>query len=281
MTAPEAVAYSFLFGLLHGVLPDEHTWPITFSYAVGGASGKQGMKAGLYFSSAFTVQRMLLAELSRLALAPFLISERINAIVYMVVGALMSLAGAIVLKRNRYPHLHIAAHIEKIPEVSRLASISPERPTAPPPLHWTLVHGFVAGFGFGGFSVFVNTVAAPSIANPWLGFLPGLCFGIGTMITIAAISSLFGASLKWAKSFDQAEITQIGTQTGGRTLFFGGILFCAAGIVNTFGVDRFLPFDTGYLLVTLFMLFIVIPAFVFSIREARAAARSGGRRQGN
>jgi hypothetical protein len=31
----EALIYSFLFGLLHGILPDEHTWPITFSYAIG------------------------------------------------------------------------------------------------------------------------------------------------------------------------------------------------------------------------------------------------------
>ena len=37
-----AVTYSFLFGLLHGILPDEHTWPITFSYAIGGASGRRG-----------------------------------------------------------------------------------------------------------------------------------------------------------------------------------------------------------------------------------------------
>lgn len=278
MTTPEAAAYSFLFGLLHGILPDEHTWPITFSYAIGGASGKRGMKAGLYFSSAFTVQRMLLAELSRLALAPFLISERTNAIVYMVVGALMSLAGAVVLKRNRYPHLHITAHIETIPETFPLARIPPQNSSAPSPLHWILVHGFVAGFGFGGFSVFVNTVAAPSIANPWLGFLPGLCFGLGTMITIAAVSSVFGASLKWAKSFDQAEIRQIGAQTGGRTLFFGGMLFCAVGVVSIFGVDRFLPFDIGYALITLFMLMIVIPAFVFSIKEVRGAAKSGGRR---
>jgi hypothetical protein len=40
--------YSSLFGLLHGILPDEHTWPITFSYAIAGGSGKDGMQAGLY-----------------------------------------------------------------------------------------------------------------------------------------------------------------------------------------------------------------------------------------
>lgn len=48
MTPLPALIYSFLF--VHGILPDEHTWLITFSYAIGGASGKEGMKAGLYFS---------------------------------------------------------------------------------------------------------------------------------------------------------------------------------------------------------------------------------------
>ena len=74
MNVLEALTYSFLFGLLHGILPDEHTWPITFSYAIGGASGKEGMKAGLYFSGAFTVQRLAVSELAYLALAPFLLS---------------------------------------------------------------------------------------------------------------------------------------------------------------------------------------------------------------
>lgn len=279
MNGLEASVYSFLFGLLHGILPDEHTWPITFSYAIGGANGKQGMKVGFYFSSAFTLQRMLLSELSRLALAPFLISERINAIVYVVVGVLMSAAGAVVLKRNRYPHLHIAAHMEAGQETDHLIPKHSDRLSSAAPVRWTLVHGFAAGFGFGGFSVFVNTVAAPAMVNPWLGFLPGLCFGLGTMITIAAISAVFGASLTWTKLFNQTEIKQIGTQTGGRTLFFGGILFCAAGIGTMLGLGRFLPFDAGYVLITFFMLIIVIPAFVFSVRKVRAAARSGGGRQ--
>lgn len=87
---------SFLFGLLHGILPDEHTWPITFSYAIGGANGKQGLKTGLYFSAAFTVQRMLLAEVAYLAFAPYLLSPRINRFVYVIVGAVMAFANCLV-----------------------------------------------------------------------------------------------------------------------------------------------------------------------------------------
>ena len=39
MTPLEVSTYSFLLRLLDRILPDEHTWPVRFSYAIGGASG--------------------------------------------------------------------------------------------------------------------------------------------------------------------------------------------------------------------------------------------------
>ena len=276
MTPLAALTYSFLFGLLHGVLPDEHTWPITFSYAIGGASGKEGMKAGLFFSAAFTVQRMLVSELAYLALAPFLLSSSINGIVYIVVGLAMSAAGAIVLTRNRYPHLHVVGHHheESIPKETTRDLFgrhhSEIKDAAPPPAHWAIIHGFIAGFGFGGFSLFVNGVAAPAMSSPWVGFMPGLVFGLGTMISLAIIGALFGASLRWAHSLSEPEIKRIGGQTGGRTLFFGGLLFGAAGIVTLLGLDRNLPIDPGYALIGLFMIVIAIPAFIYSLKEVLA-----------
>jgi sulfite exporter TauE/SafE len=274
----EALIYSFLFGLLHGILPDEHTWPITFSYAIGSASGKEGVKAGLYFSAAFTVQRMIISELAYLALAPFFLSPEINGIVYVVVGLAMSAAGAIVLRKNRYPHLDLGMHWHEIPTTKQIIPEEgdPEElrglPVAPP-LRWTIVHGFIAGFGFGGFSLFINTVAAPAMPSPWLGFLPGLLFGLGTMIMLGVIGGLFGTFLRWTHSLTPEEIKRIGSTTGGRTLFFGGLLFGAAGIGILLGLERYLPVDTGYLLIGLFMLIVAIPAFVFSWREVFAARK--------
>ncbi len=274
MTPFTAVIYSFLFGLLHGILPDEHTWPITFSYAIGGASGKEGMKAGLYFSAAFTVQRMLVAELSYLALAPFLLSPIVNGIVYIVVGIAMSIAGSIVLRQNRYVHLHLLGHHhdgarkpETTSQVLGSRHIEPAHAAVATPARWTIIHGFIAGFGFGGFSIFVNTVAAPAMTSPWLGFLPGLVFGLGTMLMLVIVGGLFGASLRWTHALSEQEIRQIGGQTGGRTLLFGGLLFGLAGVVSLLGWDRFLPIDMGYALVALFLIAIAIPAFVYSVRQ--------------
>ena len=270
MSPLEALLYSFLFGLLHGILPDEHTWPITFSYAIGGASGKEGIKAGLYFSSAFTIQRMLISELSYLALAPFLMSPSINGIVYFVVGLAMSAAGAIVLRKNRYPHIHVGVHWHEMPAAEDRKEEDNQETVvlaSAPPARWTLVHGFIAGFGFGGFSLFVNTVAAPAMPGPWLGFLPGLLFGLGTMIVLALIGGLFGTFLQHSNFLTAMEIKRLGAQTGGRTLFFGGLLFGVAGVSTLLGLDRYLPVEKGNMLIGLFMIGVAIPAFIYSLRE--------------
>jgi hypothetical protein len=278
MTPITALIYSFVFGILHGVLPDEHTWPITFSYAIGGGSGREGLKAGLFFSLAFTFQRTLLSEAAYLALAPFLLSPTINGIVYVIVGVAMTIAGSVVLRGNRYPHFHLFGHhhdeakeIETSSQVfAKLHNEDKSQPQTPP-IKWTLVHGFIAGFGFGGFSLFVNTVAAPAMTSPWLGFLPGLLYGLGTMIILAAIGFLFGASMRWSHLLSEDEIKRIGSQTGGRTLFFGGMLFGLFGVASLFGINKYLPIDTGYFLVGLFMIFIAVPAFVFTLKEVLAS----------
>ena len=276
MAPAEALSYSFVFGLLHGILPDEHTWPITFSYAIGGATGKEGIKAGFYFSAAFTVQRMLIAELSRLAIAPFLVSPTVNGIVYVFVGMTMSAAGLVVLRRNRYPHLHLDLHLH---EIAQLDPVAPDKDAehqgsvAAPPAKWTIVHGFIAGFGFGGFSLFINTVAAPAMPNPWIGFLPGLFFGLGTMLMLIIIGGLLGSALRLARSLTPQEIKRIGAQTGGRTLFFGGLLFALAGALNLLNLEHYLPVDVGTLLIGLFMVGVAVPAFVYSWREVVATKK--------
>jgi hypothetical protein len=283
VTPAAALVYSLFFGLLHGILPDEHTWPITFSYAIGGAGGREGMKAGLYFSAAFTVQRMILSEAAYLALAPFLLSATVNGYVNMIVGLTMSVAGAVVLKRNLYPHFHLFGHchgeecdMESSTQVlTTRHSESAVIPSAPP-VRWTIVHGFIAGFGFGGFSLFINTVAAPAMKNPWLGFLPGLLFGLGTMVMLVIIGALFGASLRWTHSLTEEEVGKIGSQTGGRTLFFGGILFGVFGASMLLGLDRRLPVDSGYVLIGLFMVLVAVPAFIFSWRQVLAAREGSG-----
>src|SRR5260370_15591755 len=59
-------------GMLHGVIPDEHTWPITFSYSVGSATGRGGIRSGIFFSSAFTLQRAIIAQPAGFSIGSYL-----------------------------------------------------------------------------------------------------------------------------------------------------------------------------------------------------------------
>jgi hypothetical protein len=91
------------------------------------------------------------------------------------------------------------------------------------------------------------------------------------MATLAAVSALFGASLRWVHKLSEGEIRRVGSQTGGRTLFFGGLLFVLAGVSFLAGWDRLLPLDSGFVLMALFLVIVVLPALVYSVKEVLGA----------
>ncbi len=84
---------------------------------------------------------------------------------------------------------------------------------------------------------------------------------------LVILGGLFGLSLQHVRSLNGQEIKRIGSQTGGRTLLFGGILFGIFGLATLSGLDRRLPVDIGYLLIALFMIGVTVPAFLWSLKE--------------
>ncbi|MEJ2634114.1 MAG: hypothetical protein P8184_02335 [Calditrichia bacterium] len=93
------------------------------------------------------------------------------------------------------------------------------------------------------------------------------------MIVLVNTGFLFGASLRWTKTFSEKEIKHIGSQTGGRILFFGGLLFLAFGIATLTGLAEHIPIDMGYIHIGLFMIIVAVPAFVYSVKEVLSARR--------
>ncbi len=83
---------AFLLGIVHGVTPDEHTWPITFSYAVGGYSTARGLRAGLLFSLAFAIQAAFASELAFFGFTQWFTIAAFDNIVYVAVGIVMAAA---------------------------------------------------------------------------------------------------------------------------------------------------------------------------------------------
>ena len=244
LTLATILAIAFILGLLHGATPDEHTWPITFSYAVGSYSSKGGMKTGFIFSLGFTLQRAILTTLGFLGLAAFYITYNLNGPVYVIVGVAMFIAGSYVLK-GRYIHLPFDCLFCREHHTSRAERIQPHETLGNVPPRMALVHGLIAGFGFGAYASIITFILAPQVQSLIYAPLVGVLFGLGTMVMQIIFGAVF-ARLVGAKKLGEDAVKYIGRSTAGRTLYYGGILFAIIGaLIVAFPLLSNLAISTG------------------------------------
>ncbi|MDE1762191.1 MAG: hypothetical protein KGH59_05080 [Candidatus Micrarchaeota archaeon] len=224
---------ALILGILHGATPDEHTWPITFSYAVGSYSTKKGMKAGLAFSGGFTLQRALLTTLGFLGLATIYRQYDLNGPVYVVVGIAMAIAGAYILRRKIYLHLPFDVLLHGGSHHTEKAERLPlhETKMRDAPLSMATVHGLIAGFGFGAYATIITFILAPQVPSIWYAPLVGMFFGIGTTIMQIILGGIF-ASITRIKKLSEQKVSYIARKTAGRTLYYGGFMFSLIGIAT-------------------------------------------------
>ncbi|MEM2488712.1 MAG: hypothetical protein QXV56_02320 [Thermoplasmata archaeon] len=290
----EILIISFFLGLLHGITPDEHTWPITFRYAVGSYSTKGGMKAGFLFSLGFTLQRSFLTFLGYIGLATIYLKYNLDGPVYFVVGIVMAIAGSYVL-RGKYFHIPFDKSLgAKSHHTFDATRISPTM--AHPkevPLKMTIVHGLVAGFGFGAYASVLTFILAPQVPNVIYSPLPGLLFGIGTMLMQIIIGAAFGSMLR-KMSLTEDDIKYVGKSTAGKTLYYGGIAFSIIGIIvillpsildvgisTGLEIPNLSAIDLGFLLVILVVGIIGAWSLINSYREIKNTKRIVIERKGN
>jgi ABC-type nickel/cobalt efflux system permease component RcnA len=249
LSITEILLLSYILGLLHGATPDEHTWPITFSYAIGEYSTKGGMKAGLLFSLGFTIERAILTTLGFLGLAYFYIKYNLDGPVYIIVGIVMAIAGMYILKKGVYKHIEIGKWLGLHQHHSALAErVKPkEELVGEIPLNMTIIHGFIAGVGFGAYASVITFVLAPQVGSIWYAPLPGALFGLGTMTMQILFGALF-ANLLRAKKLTEEQIKYVGRKAAGRTLYYGGLAFVAIGAlvmaipaINDFAISTGIP----------------------------------------
>ncbi len=279
MSVGMIIITSYLLGLVHGITPDEHTWPITFSYAVGSYSAKKGLIVGLIFSLSFTVQRSLMSEISYFALSKVFSLPYFNYIIYIIVGTAMALGGMYVFKFKNAFHVHFS----KIDRSHHAAALKGEYPDIQPPTpKMAIVHGFIAGFGFGAFALIIYTILAPSMPNAYVGWVPGFFFGIGTA-TVQAIAGLLFGSITTHLKISREVASKISSLTAGRTLLWGGIVFVVAGIfgltfpsIANFQITTPLHVHNLHSLGIEFVLVIVVVLVIGTgtlVREVRKAAK--------
>ncbi len=229
LTLGAIVLISFILGILHGTTPDEHTWPITFSYAVGSYSTSKGMKAGFVFSAGFTLQRAFLTTLGFLGLAAIYKAYNLDGPVYVIVGIVMAIAGAYILNKKIDLHLPLDRLFG-----SKRHTVKAERsPMHDVPVRMAFVHGLVAGWGFGAYATIITFILAPQVPGLLYAPIPGLFFGLGTMMMQIIFGAIF-ANVARIKKLTEQQIRFIGRRTAGRTLFYGGFIFSIIGLLIVF-----------------------------------------------
>lgn len=289
------VLTSYLLGIVHGITPDEHTWPITFSYAIGSYSSKKGMKAGMTFSGGFTLQRAILSEIAYLALAGIFMSASVDGISYIAVGIGMAFAGIYISRKGSVAHLHglekrlyhvfgIHKHKEhkEEEEFSHMSNPVIDEEGKPIPLKLAFVHGLIAGFGFGAFALIIYTVLAPAMPSPWIGFLPGLLFGLGTMTMQVILGAGFGTWLTKSRNLTAKGLQVVSSGITKYVLTYGGIAFLFAGflvlafpkldsisIITGIKIHNLDSLGIGFFLVVIVVVVIGIIGYIKSMRSAR------------
>lgn len=231
LAIPAVFGIAAVLGMLHGLTPDEHTWPITFSYSIGSYSSRGGMKTGFMFSSGFTVQRSILAALGYAGLATIYQAYNLDGYVYVAVGVGMLLAGYYLLKGTDI-HLPLDRllggrehHTTRAERVPMHTSADPVKPV---PLRMATVHGFIAGWGVGAYASIIVFILAPQMPNIFYAALVGTCFGLGTMLMQVIIGAAF-ANIMRIKRLSVDQIKYVGRSAAARTLYLGGIAFSVIG----------------------------------------------------
>lgn len=221
---------AYLLGIVHGITPDEHTWPITFSYSIGSYSAKKGFFVGLAFSLAFSVQRAIASELAYFSLISFMSKPYIDYIVYAIVGLAMAIGGWYVFRFNNVFHIHFDK-IDKMHHKEALSGKYIDEKHKKVTYKMAILHGFIAGWGFGAFALILYTILVPSMPNAYFAWLPGFLFGLGTTSVQILAGAFFGLMGK-RLSLPQEVSQHIAKLTAARTLVLGGVLFFISGMLG-------------------------------------------------
>lgn len=276
----------FGLGLLHGTIPDEHTWPITFAYSIGTTTGRGGIRSGAWFSLAFTLQRAMMSVIVFLALAAAIgfwgfnlatADASVNGPVYIAVGVAMAIAGYLILS-DRIPHFHPMMRLSK-EDLAKHTGPGHAPVDGSVPTHWCLIHGFISGFGTdsGILSTWIYLLTLPFLVDHGLwqiAWLPGALFGVGTFLVLMFIGFFFGETLQIAKRLGPNRIAQFGRLVGARTLLLGGLAFVAFGPLYWSGwYTAHVGLDAGSLIVILVLVGLAVPTMVVTWLQVRRLPR--------
>lgn len=197
---------------------------IPLRYLLGNDSTMGGMHAGLLFSFAFTLPRALVSKIVYLDLATLhhaIKNMSYNFYTYWIVGLVMVPSSPYILQQT-------SVQTAPIPAMIPLNTPPTLRPL---PYYMPLIHGFIAGWGTDAFALMAYTILASAMPNPYLGLLPGLRFGLGTMIIQILLSALIGTVIA-RRNLPKAARAYLARVVAGRTPNRGGIAYMTIAAIG-------------------------------------------------
>ncbi|MGC9153114.1 MAG: hypothetical protein ACP5GY_05200 [Vulcanisaeta sp.] len=177
-----------IVGVIHGLKPDEHTWPITVSYGLMQRSIKGVAAAVSVFAGALTLVWTLMSALVG-ELMGLLNTSILDPYVDIIVGLTMiGVAAYLVFGKHRDHHGVRTADYKLI---------------------W--IHGLAAAFGGDFFIVLILTIAIVPMITTGLSFLVGFMFGFGswvaqTIIVLAIYKGIVKSVGDWSVVADAGRI---------------------------------------------------------------------------
>jgi hypothetical protein len=197
----------FIIGIVHGLKPDEHTWPITVSYGIMQRNVRGAMASTGVFAGALTLVWTSLSALTGQLLS-FFQDYDLDPIVDVIVGLTMIGVAAVFLFKDKGK-----------------ATDKGDNPDYK--LIW--IHGLAAAFGGDFIVVLLLTVALSTLVSVNLTFLIGLLFGIGSWMAQSVVVLLIYKGVVNATKGNFGVLARAGRLS----LLFLGIFMIGLGVLSS------------------------------------------------
>lgn len=196
----------FVLGLIHGLTPDEHTWPVIFAYVLSQRKWTEGILAAIFFVLPATMVWGLIAGISGF-LGSVIWQKGYETHVQILLGALMIIFGFYIFRFLKFPHLHREHTSRERFRTMNLLQLS--------------VFGLILGIG-PCLPVLMMYAFAAELHSSFLGALSGILFGFGTMITLSFIAGITGGALNLVEEKSRKNLSKICAQISGVILMIFG-----------------------------------------------------------
>jgi sulfite exporter TauE/SafE len=208
----------FILGLIHGLTPDEHTWPMLFSFVLSERKWTKGVLAAVSFILPATLVWAGISGFSGFLGSVFW-KESLEIYMHFILGVLMIIFGFYIFRFLKIPHLHLRHHHDEKVEGISLKQLS--------------VYGFFLGL-CPCVPVLILYGLSAKLHNFSYGILAGVLFGLGTMVSLSILGGFLGGILQFAEEKSQKDLSKVCAKLSGFVLIVLGVWLIVSVFLESF-----------------------------------------------